>query len=111
MDKLRKIVTINHPMRVIKRILSLAMLAIYLLAIFTAFMILQYMFTKDPSYRNNQLTIVSCGPGHYDAGGVCRSEPTGCPYGDTLPLDDPRCAPPKYNDEDFPVTLITPGGK
>lgn len=34
---------------------------------------------------------------------TCKMEPTGCPYGDSIPLDSPKCAPPQneavlYND-------------
>lgn len=25
---------------------------------------------------------------------ICKLEPTGCPYGDSIPLDSPKCAPP-----------------
>ena len=28
-----------------------------------------------------------CDPGYYDAGGFCKAEPTGCPYGDSLDKD------------------------
>ncbi len=24
---------------------------------------------------------------------ICKSDPTGCPYGENIPLDDPKCAP------------------
>lgn len=41
---------------------------------------------------------VQCPSGSYRIGGtdqqpVCKSEPTGCPYGDSIPLDSPKCAP------------------
>lgn len=29
---------------------------------------------------------------------VCKNVPTGCPYGDSIPLDDPHCAPPANPD-------------
>lgn len=35
-----------------------------------------------------------CPAGTYDAGGFCKNEPTGCPYGDSIPMDSPKCAPP-----------------
>ncbi len=34
-----------------------------------------------------------CPPPSYDAGGFCKTV-TGCPYGDSIPLDSPKCAPP-----------------
>jgi hypothetical protein len=30
---------------------------------------------------------VKCEPGYFDAGGFCRPEPTGCVYGDSIPLE------------------------
>lgn len=41
---------------------------------------------------------VQCPSGSYRIGGtdqqpVCKNEPTGCPYGDSIPLDSPKCAP------------------
>lgn len=36
---------------------------------------------------------LQCPAGSYDAGGFCKNEPTGCPYGDSIPLDSPKCAP------------------
>jgi len=38
---------------------------------------------------------LECESGTYDAGGFCKVEPTGCPYGDSIPLDSPKCAPPQ----------------
>lgn len=37
---------------------------------------------------------------------VCRSAPTGCPYGDSIPVDSPKCAPPNplvYNQDQTTV--------
>jgi hypothetical protein len=40
-------------------------------------------------------TPYECPAGSYAIGdGVCKNEPTGCPYGDSIPLDSPKCAPP-----------------
>lgn len=41
-----------------------------------------------------------CPAGSYRIGGtdsepVCKAEPTGCPYGDSIPVDSPKCAPPE----------------
>lgn len=35
---------------------------------------------------------------------ICKGEPTGCPYGDSIPVDSPKCVPPK---EDTPVVKST----
>lgn len=39
-----------------------------------------------------------CPAGTYNIGEknspLCKKEPTGCPYGDSIPLDSPKCAPP-----------------
>lgn len=42
-----------------------------------------------------------CPAGSYEIGieketgqAICKLEPTGCPYGDSIPLDSPKCAPP-----------------
>ena len=29
----------------------------------------------------------------HDGAAICHLEPTGCPYGDSIPLDSPKCAP------------------
>lgn len=35
-----------------------------------------------------------CPPGSYAIDeGICKKEPTGCPYGDSIPLDSPKCVP------------------
>ncbi len=39
--------------------------------------------------------VIKCTEGYYDAGGFCKSEPTGCPYGDSIPVDSPKCASPQ----------------
>lgn len=44
---------------------------------------------------------VRCQPGTYEQGepgeGICRKEPTGCPYGDSVPNDSEHCVPPPAN--------------
>ena len=36
-----------------------------------------------------------CPAGSYSLGdGACKLEPTGCPYGDSIPIDSPKCVPP-----------------
>lgn len=37
------------------------------------------------------------------ANGLCKDEPTGCPYGDSIPLDSPKCVAPN----DIPVQVET----
>ena len=62
--------------------------------------------------------VLQCPVGTYDAGGFCKNEPTGCPYGDSIPLDSPKCAPPEAEkvdevtptvDEPAPVTEVSWG--
>lgn len=36
---------------------------------------------------------LECPPPSYDAGGFCKTV-TGCPYGDSIPIDSIKCAPP-----------------
>lgn len=44
--------------------------------------------------------ISSCPDGSYEitrektGDPICKLEPTGCPYGDSIPLDSPKCSPP-----------------
>lgn len=36
-----------------------------------------------------------CPAGSYSLGdGACKLEPTGCPYGDSIPIDSPKCVAP-----------------
>jgi len=35
--------------------------------------------------------------------------PTGCPYGDSIPLDSPKCAPPPEIQEPTPRPVTPPG--
>lgn len=37
----------------------------------------------------------------------CKMEPTGCPYGDSIPLDSPKCAPPEAQDSSTQVLYNT----
>lgn len=49
----------------------------------------------------------SCPAGSYEIDqGVCKKEPTGCPYGDSIPLDSPKCVPP--NEPVVPVLPTQP---
>lgn len=49
-----------------------------------------------------------CAPGSYSIGdGICKQEPTGCPYGDSIPIDSPKCAPPQENTiEELPTPTL-----
>ena len=56
-----------------------------------------YMNTPVVSAANGD----GCPDGSYNIGVekiegeiICKLEPTGCPYGDSIPLDSPKCAPP-----------------
>lgn len=43
--------------------------------------------------HTNHTSATTCPKGSYDIGdNVCKSEPTGCPYGDSLPMD--KCITP-----------------
>lgn len=57
-----------------------------------------------------------CPPGSYEIGReqngavICKNEPTGCPYGDSIPLDSPKCTAPNpvvYN-ADNPTDVSDP---
>lgn len=42
----------------------------------------------------------TCPAGSYPIGdGNCKNEPTGCPWGDSIPKDSEKCAPPKNESE------------
>lgn len=49
--------------------------------------------------QNNQAAVAQCPDGQTLQGfddsnnPICRAYPTGCPYGDSIPLDSPKCAP------------------
>ena len=45
---------------------------------------------------------LECPAGTYDAGGFCKNEPTGCPYGDSVPLE--KCEAPKDTTVSIPST-------
>lgn len=49
---------------------------------------------KQAPVTTQQPQPLNCPAGTYDAGGFCKNEPTGCPFGDSIPLDSPKCAPP-----------------
>lgn len=34
---------------------------------------------------------------------ICHAQPTGCPYGDAIPLDSPKCQPPVAHTSDVPA--------
>lgn len=45
-------------------------------------------FAATAIAQNQQL---QCQPGEFDAGGFCKTVPTGCPYGDSVPME--KCEP------------------
>ena len=55
--------------------------------------------------QNQQL---QCPAGSYDAGGFCKQEPTGCPYGDSVPME--KCEPhtPEEKAAAQPAPVVTP---
>lgn len=38
---------------------------------------------------------------------ICKGPPTGCPYGDSIPLDSPKCAPPVEVENTTPTPVTT----
>jgi hypothetical protein len=54
----------------------------------------------SPTVEALPAPVQQCPAGSYDIGiekdgsVICKLEPTGCPYGDSIPLDSPKCAPP-----------------
>lgn len=50
---------------------------------------------------------LTCPAGSYEIGRekdgnpLCKLEPTGCPYGDSIPLDSPKCAPPENPEQAY----------
>jgi hypothetical protein len=50
--------------------------------------------------KTNAANGDGCPTGSYNIGiskdgqPLCKLEPTGCPYGDSIPLDSPKCVPP-----------------
>ena len=71
-------------------------------------------------------TTAGCPDGSYNIGTkdgvnpICKLEPTGCPWGDSIPLDSPKCTPPadiicnedwtdcKPKTESEPINVPTP---
>lgn len=50
-------------------------------------------FTTSVAYQSINAEF-SCPEGSYQIGeDVCKAEPTGCPYGDSIPIDSEKCVP------------------
>ena len=71
-----------------------------------------YLASAQPNDQELQQTVQlnRCPEGSYEIGerdgeAICKLEPTGCPYGDSIPLG-PDCDKAKANQEPTPV--ITP---
>lgn len=47
--------------------------------------------------RRTTHSVTSCPQGSYDAGGFCKSEPTGCPNGDSIPIE--KCEIPVLEED------------
>ena len=65
--------------------------------------------TSQPAPQQPQ--PLNCPAGTYDAGGFCKNEPTGCPFGDSIPLDSPKCAPPADIECNADWTVCTKKGE
>ena len=60
-----------------------------------------------PRIHAEPIQKLDCPAGSYNAGGFCKNEPTGCPYGDSIPVDSPKCvAPPVLEQTPIPVTPV-----
>lgn len=56
----------------------------------------------DAECSNHHGKPAPCPAGSYQIGYdentnelICKAEPTGCPYGDSIPVDSPKCVPPE----------------
>lgn len=55
-----------------------------------------------------------CPSGSYEIGrsdngyAICKNQPTGCPYGDSIPLDSPKCAPNTAEEVEAAKQAATP---
>lgn len=65
--------------------------------------IILYVLLAPVNRYNDKLFSqqVVCPSGSYDAGGFCKQEPTGCPYGDSIPMDNCQKFTPQ---ESQPIT-------
>jgi len=73
-----------------RKILLAAIIAWVLLDVL--FVLVQLKNRPSVSYVA-QATAITCPTGQYNAGDFCRVIPTGCPYGDSIPVDSPKCVP------------------
>jgi hypothetical protein len=72
----------------------------------------------EPVGLTNASNGDGCPDGSYNIGitkdgsPLCKLEPTGCPYGDSIPLDSPKCAPSPEElakqKESEPINVPTP---
>lgn len=62
-------------------------------------------------------SVKKCPAGSYDIGisktnePLCKLEPTGCPYGDSIPLNDVKCVAPKEYPPIIETVPYIGGGK
>lgn len=80
------------------RLISFAIVSIVigliLMSIATVFLIWFFVSSKDKPKYSEPVVVSHCPVGYYSLpGGDCKAEPTGCPYGDSIPKDSPECAP------------------
>lgn len=55
-------------------------------------------------------TLVDYEDGVYKQKPICKGNPTGCPYGDSIPVDSPKCVPPTEVENTTPEYVPTPDG-
>lgn len=77
-----------------------------IVALSLALAIIGILTLRTPKPRDNPLNlsqsmVSSCPAGSYAIGYkdngdvICKVAPTGCPYGDSIPKDSPKCVAPK----------------
>lgn len=87
--------------RLVKSILLAIFIAIVLLCLWITFYRSDWMVVGRPKIHNWAVYPNGCPAGtdeigHDDSGSlICKQQPTGCPYGDNIPVDSIKCAPDK----------------
>ena len=85
----------------IKLILKLGVVALIVLTLLSWFNVIEVDSEETP-------VVATCPEGSYEIGRkeedgepICKLEPTGCPYGDSIPVDSPKCVAPSEPDRDY----------
>ena len=83
----------NQPYQATMRKKDKVQLIIIWSAALMAGLLTWFMFYQWTRPVHGLQNSILCPTPSFDAGGFCRTV-TGCPYGDSIPLDSPKCAPP-----------------